>query len=312
MPEDEHGKHSKTGIILQHQDLLTYEEILHFAKIAVGSGVRKIRLTGGEPLVRRGIIDFIANLNKINGLDEISLTTNGLLLADNAAKLWEYGVRRLNISLDSLEKEKFFEITKRDNYDDVRRGILAAQELGFEIKVNVVAMNGVNSDEFADFAKLAIAENLEVRFIEFMPMGNCSSWSKDRFISMDDIKLIVADVGDLSPYESAKGAGPAKLYEIVDREGNCGKIGFISPLSHHFCDQCNRLRLTSEGKLRSCLLNDKETDVKQLLRNGGSDDEIVNLIQQVVMAKPKGHLLSSSGPQLTEENCTGQMSRIGG
>lgn len=312
MPEDENGQHSKTGIILQHQDLLTYEEILRLAKISVDMGVRKIRLTGGEPLVRRGVMDFIGKLNEIGGLEQISITTNGILLAENASQLWDYGVRQLNISLDSLRRDKFQEITKRDNYLDVRKGITAAQKLGFKIKLNVVAMKGINSDEFADFAKLAIAKKIEVRFIEFMPIGKQSSWSKDRFISMADIKDIVSEVGDLSVITTREGAGPAKIYEIKDDEGNIGRLGFISPLSHHFCDQCNRLRLTSEGKLRSCLLNDKETDIKEVLRAGGTDEDLGAVVQEVVLAKPKGHLLDSNGPGLGDENCSGQMSRIGG
>lgn len=311
MPEDADGNHTKTGVILEHNDLLTYEEILRVATVATEMGVKKIRLTGGEPLVRRGVLDFIKKLKQLPLLEQLSLTTNGALLSENAQQLWDYGVRQLNISLDSLNAAKFFEITKRDVFDKVWAGILAAQACGFRIKINVVAMNGVNSDEFVDFARLALERQFEVRFIEFMPMGQKSSWKKDRFICGEDIMKACASLGTLSPCPQSNIAGPARMFDLVSEEGLKGKVGFISPLSHHFCDQCNRLRLTSEGQLRSCLLNDKETDLKSLLRAGGSDQEVRAIIRQTISAKPKGHNLDKAGPN-EKENCQGQMSRIGG
>ncbi|WP_041277921.1 GTP 3',8-cyclase MoaA [Desulfotalea psychrophila] len=311
MPEDEDGRHTTTGVILQHADLLTYEEILRVSRLATAMGIRKIRLTGGEPLVRRGVLEFIQELKKDRGLEQLSLTTNGVLLADYAERLWQYGVRQLNISLDSLQAKKFFEITKRDLFAQVWRGICAAEELGFCIKINVVAMQGVNSDEFVNFAQLALDRNFEVRFIEFMPMGESTSWKKERFISVDDIIADIKTVAQLTPCNHAKGAGPAKMYDISSADGRTGKIGFISPLSHHFCDQCNRLRLTSEGKLRSCLLNDKELDLKSVIRTGGSDEELMAIIRKSVLTKPKGHSFDGNGPE-DGEKCSGQMSRIGG
>lgn len=311
MPEDEEGNHTKTGVILEHHDLLTYEEILRVASIATEMGVKKIRLTGGEPLVRRGVLDFIKNLKDLPLLEQLSLTTNGVLLAGNVQQLWDYGVRQLNISLDSLDPGKFFDITKRDLFDQVWAGITAAADCGFRIKLNVVAMKGVNSDEFVDFARLALERQFEVRFIEFMPMGQKSSWKKDRFISGEEIMSKFATLGELSPCAKSNIAGPARMFDLVSESGQKGKVGFISPLSHHFCDQCNRLRLTSEGQLRSCLLNDKETDLKTLLRSGAGDDEVRDIIRTTILAKPKGHNLDKAGPS-DKEKCQGQMSRIGG
>lgn len=311
MPEDEDGKHTKTGVILQHVDLLTYEEILRITEIATQIGIRKIRLTGGEPLVRKEVLQFIEKLKSNKNLEELSLTTNGVLLEEYGEQLWEYGVRQLNISLDTLLPQKFLEITKRDFFAKVWGGIQLAEKLGFRIKINVVAMNGVNSDEFIDFAQLALDHNFEVRFIEFMPLGKASTWSKEKFISAEDILKLVSPGATLIPCDPSKGAGPATMYDMLGADGKRGKIGFISPLSHHFCDQCNRLRLTSEGKLRSCLLNDKEIDIKGVIRGGGSDAELMATIREAVLRKPKGHSIDTSGPHGSEK-CLGQMSRIGG
>lgn len=311
MPENEEGKHTKTGIILNHVDLLTYEEILKITKLSTQLGVKKVRLTGGEPLVRKGVLEFIKNLKKIEGIEDLALTTNGVYLNKNAQYLYEHGVRRLNISLDSLNRQKFLEITKRDEFDDVFMGIKKAQQIGFKIKLNVVAMKGINSDEFNDFALFAIKNNIQVRFIEFMPLGKKSSWSKDRFISSDNIINQLQSQYKLSPSDSTQHTGPAKIYTITSSDGTSGEVGFISPLSHHFCEQCNRLRLTSEGNLRSCLLNDNETNLKELLRGGCSDDELLEVIKDTVRKKPKGHSIDQNGPE-TGDRCSGQMSRIGG
>ena len=311
MPEDEEGIHTKTGVVLQHLDLLTYEEILRIARLVTEVGISKIRLTGGEPLVRKDVLTFIKELKSNDNLEELSLTTNGVLLAEYGEKLWQYGVRRLNISLDTLQPEKFLKITKRDLFHKVWQGIETAEKCGFKIKLNVVAMNGINSDEFVDFARLALQHNFEVRFIEFMPLGKSSTWSKEKFIAAEEIIDMVSSIATLTPCMHLGSAGPATMFDMVGNDGRTGKIGFISPLSHHFCDQCNRLRLTSEGKLRSCLLNDKETDLKSIIRNGGSDADLLAQIRKAVLHKPKGHSIDTSG-QGDEGNCLGQMSRIGG
>jgi GTP 3',8-cyclase len=302
----------KTGRFLAHSDLLSYEELLRVVNLAVSLGMNKIRLTGGEPLVRKGIVDFIGCLNNIPGLDQVRLTTNGVLLKEYGKQLYDNGVHTINVSLDSLKPEKFQAITGRDKFKEVWAGLMLATELGFRVKLNVVAMKGVNDDEFADFARLALEYPLQVRFIEFMPVGDKNSWQKKRFIEADSIRDMVSSVGTLSPFKKSYGAGPARMYDIETTDGRSGSLGFISPISHHFCDKCNRLRLTSEGRLRACLLKDSETDLKGLLRSGGSDQDIVDSIRQTILNKPQGHTLKD-GLEIEEKaGCSGKMSRIGG
>jgi len=314
MPEgaEDSATHTKTGEILQQADLLSYEEMLKVVRICVEMGMNKLRLTGGEPLVRRGILNFIHQLSSLKNLKEVRLTTNGVLLSDYAEQLFAGGVRQLNVSLDSLQPDKFFSITGRDYFAKVWKGLIKARDLGFKIKINVVAMKGVNDDEFNDFARLSLAEPFQVRFIEFMPLGEKSSWKREQFIRAEDIKNTISTIGRLIPFKNNRDEGPARMYELKDSSGRKGAVGFISPISHHFCDQCNRLRLTSEGKLRACLLNDKETDLKTLLRNGASDGVIRESIRQTILNKPKGHTLEDDMRKGGKPVCIGQMSQIGG
>jgi len=314
MPEgdEDKKKHIKTSEILQQSDLLSYEEMLKVVRIAVEMGMNKLRLTGGEPLVRRGLLQFINQLFSLQGLEEVRLTTNGVLLDDYAEQLFSAGVRQLNISLDTLQPEKFYQITHRDSFNKVWQGLLGARDLGFKIKINVVAMKGINDDEFIDFAKLALKQPFQIRFIEFMPLGEKSSWQKKQFIKAEEIKEIISRAGQLTPIKSRNSEGPARMYELEDDKGQKGTVGFISPISHHFCDQCNRLRLTSEGRLRSCLLNDRETDLKILLRSGASDEKIRESIRQTILNKPKGHTLQEDFENGDPPTCLGQMSQIGG
>jgi cyclic pyranopterin phosphate synthase len=311
--DDENGIcHRKNGEILPHVDLLSYEELLRVVRVAVSLGMNKLRLTGGEPLVRKGILQFIDRLREIEGLDEVRLTTNGVLLSEYAQHLHDSGIRQLNISLDSLQRQKFARITGRDLFDQVWRGIRTACDLGFRIKINIVAMKGINDDEFRDFINLALNEALQIRFIEFMPVGEKSSWQRDQFIRAEDIQKGLADMGEFIPYQKGKFDGPARMYRLHAADGRQGSVGFISPISHHFCDQCNRLRLTAEGKLRSCLLNDTERDIKALLRQGATDDQLMTVIRDTVLDKPKGHRLQERMESGELMNCPGQMSRIGG
>jgi len=314
MPEEDQERNGqvKTGKFLQHSELLSYEELLRVVRFAVSLGMNKLRLTGGEPLVRRGILDFIEQLSLIKGLTEVRLTTNGVLLADYAERLYKVGVRHLNISLDTLVREKFARITGRDYFSSVWNGLLLAKRLGFKIKINVVAMRGVNDDEFLNFAKLAVHQPFQIRFIEFMPVGEKSTWRKDQFISSEEIKVLISQIGSLTPFTKKHGEGPARMYELLTTTGQSGSVGFISPISHHFCDQCNRLRLTSEGHLRACLLSDKETDLKILLRSGASDQDIIAAIRQTILDKPQGHLLNTDFQARVGQSCSGQMSKIGG
>ncbi|MEN8200256.1 MAG: GTP 3',8-cyclase MoaA [Thermodesulfobacteriota bacterium] len=292
---------------LKHEDLLSYEELQRIVEIVVSMGMNKLRLTGGEPLVRKGVMHFIRSLAAIDGLDEIRLTTNGVLLLEKAAGLYEAGIKKLNISLDTLQPARFQEISGVDLFDQVWRGIEKAEEIGFDIKLNIVAMKGVNDDEFLDFARLAVERSWQVRFIEFMPVGKNSTWGKDSYISSLELQKMVAEMGTLEPLPGCRMDGPARVYSLTASDGRQGRVGFISPISHHFCETCNRLRLTSAGRLRACLLHDREADLKSLLRSGGTDEEIRKLIRQTILDKPKGHTLAED-----QARCSGQMSRIGG
>ncbi len=303
MPDDD----TRGLQVLQHEDLLTYEELLRIVNIAVNMGMNKLRLTGGEPLVRKGVMAFIARLARIQGLEEIRLTTNGVLLGDKAVGLYEAGIRKLNISLDSMRPERFKSITGVDMFHKVWKGIETAEKIGFDVKLNVVAMKGVNDDEFVDFAKLAVDRGFQVRFIEFMPVGNDSTWKEASYISSADLKEMIGKIGVLEPLAGCRMDGPARVYTLDMPDGRQGRVGFISPISHHFCDTCNRLRLTSAGRLRACLLHDREADLKSLLRGGATDEELRALIRQTILDKPKGHTLADD-----MANCSGQMSRIGG
>ena len=290
---------------LEHKDLLTYEELLRVIGVAVELGVKKVRLTGGEPLARRRIDHFLDGLAQIKGLDDIRLTTNGVFLVKYHKQLLKAGVKKLNISLDTLKPERFKQITGFDEFDKVWGGIMLALENGFSpVKVNMVAMRGVNDDEIVEFAKLALKYPLQMRYIEFMPIGNDASWGKDKLIPASEIKERIATLGKLTAKSQKHMDGPARVYDL---EGALGSIGFISPMSHKFCEKCNRLRLTSEGALRSCLLSDDETDLRTVIRNGGTDDDIRNLIIKTIQGKPKGHYMDES-----PSGCLGQMSRIGG
>lgn len=300
---------------LESAELLTYEELLRVVGLAVKMGVRKVRLTGGEPLVRRDVISFIKRLNAIAGLNDIRLTTNGILLAEYGSDLRDAGVRKLNISLDSLRRDRYRQITGRGDLDRVLAGIELVKRLGFEtIKLNMVVLKGVNDDELLDFARLSLSEPYQVRFIEFMPIGISTSWEMDRYLPTAEIMERLKELGPLHPVgrnDAGEAPGPARVFKVA---GAVGSLGFISPISHHFCESCNRLRLTAEGKLRSCLLSDLQTDIKSLLRSGGSDKEIQEALLETIHAKPKGHNLR----ELQKKNagfltsCHVGMSRIGG
>jgi len=295
---------------LEHGELLTYEELLRVVGIAVDMGIRKLRLTGGEPLVRRGVMAFIERLAAIPGLEDIRITTNGVLLEQYAERLIRAGVSKINISLDSLRPERFASITGVDCFDRVWQGIETALDRGFSpVKVNMVVMRGINDDELEDFARLSLERPLQVRFIEFMPIGTSSRWSRDTFLSSDEIKARLEGIAPLVPLRRKEADGPARVYRLG--EGARGSVGLISPISHHFCDRCNRLRLTAEGRLRSCLLHDEEVDLRRVLRTGGSDARIRETLLTAILNKPKGHQMAE---RLGEKggDCHGRMSRIGG
>ncbi len=293
-----------------HDDILRYEEIIRIVSVAVKMGLVKVRVTGGEPLVRRGFVPFIAALKKINGLKDISLTTNGILLEEFAQNIFDAGVCRINISLDSLNKDKYFRITNGGNLGAVLRGIARAEEIGFfPIKINTVAIKGFNDDEVLDFAQLAVNKSFQVRFIELMPVGQVNSgYSKD-YMPATQLMQIISERYELEKIKDKKkkSDGPAKIFKIKDGRG---EIGFINPVSDHFCSTCNRLRLTSDGKLRVCLLKGEEVDLKKALRENCNDTELEKLIRDAILLKPKQHDLVCTENSL--KKCYRNMSEIGG
>ena len=290
---------------LSHVDILRYEEILRVIRVGVGMGITKVRVTGGEPLARQGVYDFLAELNRMEGLEDVSLTTNGVLLKPNLERLWQAGVRRLNISLDTLNREKYHRITGFDQFDHTWEGIQLALEAGFApIKINAVALIGVNDDELLDLARLSLSYPLHVRFIEFMPIGK-SRLDTDQLLLTPEIKRRISELGPLLPVNQGALDGPARRYRL---EGAPGEIGFISALSHHFCRHCNRLRLTASGQLRPCLLADHHEDMKAPLRRGCSDRELAEIFLAAVRHKPMDHCVGVDHP----DRVNGQMCSIGG
>jgi len=295
---------------LTHDELLTYEELLRVVRVAVAMGITKVRLTGGEPLVRRNVMQFIRDLTRIEGLDDIRITTNGVLLARYARELFAAGVTKVNISLDSLRPERVAAITGVDCFAQVWRGVETVLALGFSpVKLNMVAMRHINDDEILDFARLSQRLPVQVRFIEFMPIGESSRWNADTYISTDEIMARISALGELIPLQKGRNDGPAKVFRL-GAEG-AGTLGFISPLSHHFCDRCNRLRLTSAGTLRSCLLHDEEVDLRAVLRSEPTDAAIREALLTAIRNKPQGHQLEER-LRRSGSDCHGRMSRIGG
>lgn len=302
---------------LRHVDLLSYEEILRVAKAAVSMGISKVRLTGGEPLLRRNVMAFIRDLSAIPGLDDIRITTNGLLLEKYAEELYQMGLRKVNISLDSLRPERVARITGQDCFDQVWASVRKVLALGFApVKLNMVVMRHVNDDEVLDFARLSQKLPLQVRFIEFMPIGQSSRWQNDALVTNDELMARLRARGELIPLQQQHHDGPARVFRLGAEA--IGSIGFISPISNHFCKNCNRLRLTSAGGLRSCLLHDEEIDLRPLLRRDNASDTDDTILQEALLKavrnKPEGHDLARKIQETRANchNCQGLMSRIGG
>ncbi|MGI6036884.1 MAG: GTP 3',8-cyclase MoaA [Limnochordia bacterium] len=284
-----------------HQDILSLEEIYRLAQVAVKLGISKIRITGGEPLVRKNITSLVANLAQIPGLVDLSLTTNGLLLADMAPDLKTGGLKRVNISLDSLKAERYRQLTRIGDLKEAWRGIEAALQVGLDpVKINMVVIQGVNDDELGDFARLTLELPLHIRFIELMPIGG---EPVGEYLSSAQIKERLEEEFTLQGVPGPNGAGPARYYQLPQAQGT---IGFISPISDHFCQACNRLRLTPDGILRPCLGFDTGIPLRDRLRQGISDGELAELIGQAIAMKPQGHNLTTASP------CRRIMSQIGG
>ncbi|GAB6180322.1 GTP 3',8-cyclase MoaA [Desulfotomaculum defluvii] len=288
-----------------HQEILSLEEFARVVDAASDIGIRKVRITGGEPLVRKNIVDLFKKISANPRIDDISLTTNGVLFADMAEDLKQAGLNRVNFSLDSLNPDTFRNITRIGNYDDVWHGIEKALALElYPVKLNVVAVRGVNDHEFVDFARLTKDMPIHVRFIELMPIGECNPWAVDNFISADEVLMrIQQEFAPLETEVKVTGSGPAKYYRLP---GAKGTIGFITAISEHFCAGCNRLRLTANGQLRPCLYGQQEFDLKTPLREGADRQELARLIAKAIRYKPSQHHM--------EEGWTDQrvMSQIGG
>jgi GTP 3',8-cyclase len=286
--------------------ILSYEEIMRLARLMGRLGVDKIRLTGGEPLVRRDLPTLVRGLIDLGTLRDLSLTTNGARLNEMAQELWDAGLRRINVSLDSLDPTKFAELTRRPLFDAVMRGLEAAARVGFSpIKVNAVAMRGFTETELVSFAELAREKQYQVRFIEFMPLDGDDVWDRTKVLGADEILETISAVYPLERASAPGSSDPATLYRFVDGRG---EIGIIPTVTEPFCAQCNRIRLTADGKLRNCLFAVDETDLKTPMRAGASDEEIAWRVVDSVRGKWAGHLINQSDFHRPDRN----MSQIGG
>lgn len=275
--------------------ILTLEQIVCLIRAAAQVGIRKVRFTGGEPLVRKDITKLIAEVAKYPQINDIAITTNGVLFDEMAQELKEAGLTRVNFSLDSFVPDKFRYITRLGKLKDVTRAISKALALGIApVKINTVVMKGFNDDEILDFANLAYDMPLHVRFIEYMPIGDLPFYQKERFISMAEIKQIVELRHELVKGSALQGNGPAKCYQI---KGGKGTVGFISAMSSHFCFECNRIRMTADGKLRGCLCDKGEINLKLALENGASDEILASLFSDAIRKKPHRHNMNEGwGP----------------
>lgn len=278
---------------LPRRDLLNYEEIERFVREVVPLGIDKIRLTGGEPLVRRDLPVLVEKLAGIPGIRDVGLTTNGILLAPMARDLWNAGLRRINVSLDTLDPDRFRELTRRPGLEQAVEGLLAAKSAGFDpVKVNAVAMKGITDADVVPLGRFCREHRLELRFIEYMPLDASRQWERDKVLLAEDIlALLAAEFGPLRPSPGQDPRAPAQDYDYDD---GGGRIGLIASVSRPFCASCNRVRLTADGKLRNCLFALDETDLKPLLRGGASGDQIRAAVRASVQAKWEGHEINSA------------------
>jgi GTP 3',8-cyclase len=282
---------------MAHEDLLSFEELFLVIHQFVSIGVKKVRLTGGEPLVRKGILGFIQSLSRINALEDIALTTNGALLKSMAADLKRSGLHRVNVSLDTLKPDRFNLLTRGGQLQDVLDGINEARSVGLTVKLNCVLNKDINIDEISDFVRLSRDWALDVRFIELMPIGENVEYAMKNYVSTQEV---LRQCPELVSVDTIDPSSPARYYQLPDA---IGKVGLISPMSCNFCGDCNRIRLTPDGKLKPCLHNDMEIDLRSPLRNG---ENIMPLILEAIKVKPEKHLLDQ------HKTIVRQMSQIGG
>jgi cyclic pyranopterin phosphate synthase len=274
-------------------EILSFEEIHRFARLAAALGITRIRLTGGEPLLRNDLPLLIRMLCAIPGIEDVALTTNGVLLGAQAEALHAAGLRRINIHLDTLDRGRFAHITRRDNIDHVLEGIRVCKRLGFDlIKINAVAMKNLVETDIVPLACFGRENDIEIRYIEFMPLDAQGLWDHDRVLVVSDIlKLLTDGIGPLEELPDSDPRAPALEYRFAD---GIGRIGFIASVSRPFCENCNRIRLTADGKLRYCLFANEETDIKELLRSKAPDERVMEVIQSTVRKKWEGHQINSS------------------
>ncbi|HEV3332811.1 MAG TPA: GTP 3',8-cyclase MoaA [Bryobacteraceae bacterium] len=283
----------ETGVHFEdRRQILDFEEIERFVRIAVPLGIRKLRITGGEPLVRRDLPVLIRRLAAIPGIDDLALTTNGVLMPQQAEALYEAGLRRINVHLDTLDRERFLKITRRDELCKVLAGLELCKKLGYKIKINAVAVKNLVEPDIVPLARFGRENGFEIRYIEFMPLDAQNLWDRSKVLMADDIvAMLTREIAPLVPVPDPDPRAPASEYQFTD---GVGKIGLIASVSRPFCLNCNRLRLTADGKLRYCLFAVEEDDVKILLRSGATDETIAALIRQNVAGKWIGHEINST------------------
>lgn len=292
------------GQCLSHDEVLRYEEIKAVVTAFVKSGVKKVRLTGGEPLIKKDILSLVTMLKSIEGLEQLSMTTNGVLLSQYAAKLKAAGIARINISLDTLKRERFLAITGKDCFDQAWEGILASLESGFNpVKLNIVVMQGVNDDEIADFARLTLRYPISVRFIEFFHTNQRSKKLINSLVTSEMVKKeIQKKVGELIPAYGVIGNGPAKYYRLLSAPGT---IGFINGTTGNFCSNCSRLRMDCAGRISPCLFSGSVLDVRPLLRPNFEEDKLLSEIEKIFIVKPQYNKNKIRDPEI-------EMSSLGG
>lgn len=275
---------------MDRDKLLTFEEITRIANIVSSLGIHRLRLTGGEPLMRKDLHVLIGMLSKVEGIDDIAMTTNAFFLKDQARRLREAGLQRLNISLDALDPEKFKHVNRRDCLQQVLDGLAEASKVGYKaIKINAVAMRNFSESEIMRLIELGRSDGFEIRFIEFMPLDADQMWERDKVLFGSEIIDLIKQKYELIPIKNSLEVGPASEFNFADGKG---KIGIITAVSNPFCDYCNRIRMTSDGKLRTCLFSTREHNLKELLRSGQTDEEIAETIRQAVLIKEPGHKIN--------------------
>ena len=275
---------------MDRSNLLSFEEIQRVAQIVSSMGINRLRLTGGEPLMRKNLPVLIKMLNEVDGIDDIAMTTNAYFLKDQAQSLKDAGLKRLNVSLDALDPEKFRDVNRRDCLQSVLDGLDTARKVGFKsIKINAVAVRNFSETEIMSLIEMGRSDGFEIRFIEFMPLDSDKVWERDKVLFGHEIVNMIKENYDLVPIDNSLEIGPASEYNFADGKG---KIGIITAVSNPFCDHCNRIRMTADGKLRTCLFSTKETNLKELIRSGATDETIIETLKQAVLVKEPGHKIN--------------------